>query len=188
MTSILDPALHTKDWVRQHSPFLFSAICAVATKVLYPSSYAPSFRFCNALFGQAFEHGINNVELVQALATQIFWCDATDPSGARKLAYAIRCAMDCGMHLQKKRPLPRDEYEARIVLSSERTWFYLTIADHRCGVRRVLYDSTALTPSTLSTASPINGPCTAKFPSPSDTTPFRGSSSMRISPAHQKPV
>ena len=131
MTSILDPALHTKDWVRSHSPFLFSAILAVATKVLRPSAYGPSFRFCNALFGQAFEHGVCSVELVQALATFLFWIDTTDPSGAAKLAYAIRSAMDCGMHRQKKRPLPRDEYQARLTLSAERTWFYLTIADHR---------------------------------------------------------
>ncbi|ORY63830.1 hypothetical protein BCR35DRAFT_308800 [Leucosporidium creatinivorum] len=138
MTSILDPQLHTKDWVRAHSPFLFSAIITVATKVAHPLHYVPALRYCKKLLGGAFEEGHNSVEFVQALAILIFWGEATDESGARKMAYAIRSAMDLGMHLRQKRPLPTDEHDARLVLSGERTWMYLTIADHRFSNQRSL--------------------------------------------------
>lgn len=80
MTSILDPDLHTKDWVRAQSPFLFSAIITVATKVAHPLHYVPALRHCKKLLGGAFEEGHNSIEFVQALAILVFWGEATDES------------------------------------------------------------------------------------------------------------
>lgn len=80
MTSILDPDLHTKNWVRAQSPFLFSAIITVATKVAHPLHYVPALRHCKKLLGGAFEEGHNSIEFVQALAILVFWGDATDES------------------------------------------------------------------------------------------------------------
>lgn len=92
MTSILDPDLHTRNWVRNRSPFLFSAIITVATKVAHPLHYVPALRYCKKLLGGAFEEGHNSVEFVQALAILVFWGDATDESyvTTRSDAWSVR--------------------------------------------------------------------------------------------------
>ncbi|GAA6049740.1 hypothetical protein JCM3770_004435 [Rhodotorula araucariae] len=138
MTSLLDPALHTVEFCRSRSPFLFTAILTVATKVAHQALYPSSLQYAKALLGQAFEAGTNNLELVQALATLVFWQDPEDPSGARKLAYAIRCAFELNIHKKGRRPLPEDEMDLRKALNPERTWLYLTIADHRFSTQRGL--------------------------------------------------
>ncbi|KPV77611.1 uncharacterized protein RHOBADRAFT_51444 [Rhodotorula graminis WP1] len=138
MTSLLDPALHTVDFCRSRSPFLFTAILTVASKVAHPALYPSTLQYAKTLLGQAFEAGTNSLELVQALATLVFWQDPEDPSGARKLAYAIRCAFELNIHKRGKRPLPEDEMQLRRALNPERTWFYLTIADHRFSTQRGL--------------------------------------------------
>ncbi|BGP48882.1 hypothetical protein JCM10450v2_004761 [Rhodotorula kratochvilovae] len=138
MTSLLDPALHTVEFCRSRSPFLFTAILTVASKVAHQALYPPSLKYAKELLGQAFEAGTNNLELVQALATLVFWQDPEDPSGARKLAYAIRCAFELNIHKKGRRPLPEDEMELRKALNPERTWLYLTIADHRFSTQRGL--------------------------------------------------
>jgi len=122
MTSLLDPALHTVDFCRSRSPFLFTAILTVASKVAHPTLYPAALQYAKALLGQAFEAGTNTLELVQALATLVFWQDPEDPSGARKLAYAIRCAFELNIHKRGKRPLPDDEMQLRRALNPERTW------------------------------------------------------------------
>ncbi|GJN91115.1 hypothetical protein Rhopal_004133-T1 [Rhodotorula paludigena] len=114
MTSLLDPDLHTVEFCRSRSAFLFTAILTVASKVAHPTLYPPSLKYAKSLLGQAFEAGTNTLELVQALATLVFWQDPTDDSGARKLAYAIRCAYELNIHK------------------------YLTIADHRFSTQRGL--------------------------------------------------
>ncbi|KAM0789182.1 hypothetical protein ACM66B_000029 [Microbotryomycetes sp. NB124-2] len=138
MTSLLDPTLHTAYFCRTRSAFLFSAILTATSKVMYPAIYVDAIRFLNSLFGQAFEHGVHNLELVQALALAAFWADATDDTGARKVAFAIRSAFELGCHKRAKRPLPEDDFEARMIMARERTWMYLTIADHRFSTQRSL--------------------------------------------------
>lgn len=128
MTSLLDPALHTVDFCRSRSPFLFTAILTVASKVANPTLYPSSLKWAKMLLGQAFEAGTNNLELVQALATLVFWQDPEDPSGARKLAYAIRCAFELNIHKKGKRPLPQDEMQLRKALNPERTWLCASAA------------------------------------------------------------
>ncbi|GAA5971019.1 hypothetical protein JCM11641_004112 [Rhodosporidiobolus odoratus] len=138
MTSLLDPLLHTVDFCRSRSALLFTAILTVASKVALSALYPPSLKYVKMLLGQAFESGVNSLELVQAIATMVFWADPTDDSGARKLAYAIRCAFELGIHKRGKRPLPEDKDEKRRLLNPERTWFYITIADHRFNTQRGL--------------------------------------------------
>ncbi|GAA5913284.1 hypothetical protein JCM5296_007344 [Sporobolomyces johnsonii] len=138
MTSVLDPALHTIEFCRSRSPFLFTAILTVACKVALPTLYPPALKYAKRLLSQAFETGINNIELVQAIATMTFWADPTDDSCARKLAYAIRSAFELNIHKAHKRPLPDDELQRRLALNSERTWLYLTVADHRLNTQRGL--------------------------------------------------
>lgn len=157
MTSLLDPELHTAAFCRSRSAILFTAILTVSAKVCLPVLHQPALKHAKLLLGQAFEAGTNNLELVQALATLVFWQDPTDDSGARKLAYAIRCAFELGIHKRGPRPLPEDELERRLFLNPERTWicaplslgvvgckrlmpYYadLTIADHRFSTQRGL--------------------------------------------------
>jgi hypothetical protein len=137
MTSLLDPVhphfphakgrrlttashqvLHTVEFCRSRSAFLYTAILTVATKVAHPAIYPACLKYARTLQGQAFEYGVNNLELVQAMATLVFWSDATDDTGARKLAYCIRGAFDLGLHRRATRPLPVDQLQARMVLVS----------------------------------------------------------------------
>lgn len=122
MTSLLDPELHTAAFCRSRSAILFTAILTVSAKVCLPVLHGPALKHAKALLGQAFEAGTNNLELVQALATLVFWQDPTDDSGARKLAYAVRCAFELGIHKRGPRPLPQGEVERRHFLNPERTW------------------------------------------------------------------
>ncbi|BGP25349.1 hypothetical protein JCM10295v2_004273 [Rhodotorula toruloides] len=138
MTSLLDPELHTAAFCRSRSAILFTAILTVSAKVCLPVLHEPALKYAKVLLGQAFEAGTNNLELVQALATLVFWQDPTDDSGARKLAYAVRCAFELGIHKRGPRPLPQGELERRLFLNPERTWIYLTIADHRFSTQRGL--------------------------------------------------
>ncbi|BGP08839.1 hypothetical protein JCM10049v2_004690 [Rhodotorula toruloides] len=138
MTSLLDPELHTAAFCRARSAILFTAILTVSAKVCLPVLHGPALKHAKVLLGQAFEAGTNNLELVQALATLVFWQDPTDDSGARKLAYAVRCAFELGIHKRGPRPLPQGELERRHFLNPERTWIYLTIADHRFSTQRGL--------------------------------------------------
>ena len=136
LTSLLDPVLHTVDFVR-HDAFLFSAILAVAAKMASPELYPPAIKHTRKLLGQAFEHGTLSVELVQAIATVVFFVDADDTSGARKLAYAIRGASELSL-FKRIGAYPQDTMEARKVLNRERTFIYLMIADHRFSTQRSL--------------------------------------------------
>ncbi|GAA5820916.1 hypothetical protein JCM10212_006074 [Sporobolomyces blumeae] len=138
MTSVLDPVLHTVAFCRAHSPFLVTAIVTVAAKVNSTSLYPACLKYAKSLLAQAFEHGVNNLELVQAISTLAFWQEPTDDSGGRKLAYAIRSAFELNLFKPQKRPLPEDEMARRLALNGERTWLYLTIADHRCSTQRGL--------------------------------------------------
>lgn len=119
MTGMLDPALHSIDYVRQRSAFLYSAILTVTIKVAQPSNYDSAATFMKNLLGVMFADGVSNVEVVQTLAIVSFWGDSTDDSLSKKLAYAIRTAFELGMHKRAKRPLPEhDELLSRQILVS----------------------------------------------------------------------
>lgn len=110
---------------------------AVAAKIALPELYPSAINHTRKLLGQAFEHGTLSIELVQAIATVVFFVDADDNSGARKLAYAIRGASELGL-FKRVTAYPQDLLEARKVLNRERTWIYLMIADHRFSTQRSL--------------------------------------------------
>lgn len=134
MTSLLDPILH--DLARKDA-FLFTAVCTVSAKEANPAQYPALLTHSRRLLGQAFEHGRISLELIQAIALLVFWVDAQDSTGARRLSYALRCGSELGLH-KRTSPLPADPMEARRVLNRERTALYLCVADHRFSTQRGL--------------------------------------------------
>ncbi|KAI5475758.1 hypothetical protein MNV49_000887 [Pseudohyphozyma bogoriensis] len=131
MSPVLDPILHTPDYVRRHSAFLYTSIITVAVKECHPALYPACLKYSKALLGQAFEHGISNLELVQAICVWTYWSDVVDDSGPRRFAYAVRCAFELGLHKVGTRALPEDPMLAREILNPERTFIWMTLCDHR---------------------------------------------------------
>ncbi|KAM0748122.1 hypothetical protein T439DRAFT_328109 [Meredithblackwellia eburnea MCA 4105] len=138
MPSLLDPALHTASYCRVRSPFLFTAILTVTLRVTLPNLYPASLTMSRIMISKGMAAGISNLEFFQAIAILVFWQEATDNSGPKKIAYVIRGSFELGLHKARKRPLPECEREKRKVLDGERFWIYLTLADYRISLHRGL--------------------------------------------------
>jgi hypothetical protein len=84
---ILDPALHTPSYTRQHSSILFTCILTTAAKALLPQTYPSLLQFANNMLGRAFAEGVVEIGLVQGLAVMAFWKEAGEAGGWRRVGY-----------------------------------------------------------------------------------------------------
>lgn len=57
-----------------------------------------------------------DVFLVQSILVDVYWKDVKDLSAWRKIGSAIRMGYQMRWHKIRTSPLPRDRYEARLVL------------------------------------------------------------------------
>ncbi|KPV78315.1 uncharacterized protein RHOBADRAFT_50795 [Rhodotorula graminis WP1] len=135
---VLDPALHSPDWVRHKSALLFTAVITVTAKAERPKAYHACVLLSNKLVGQAVEFGLSTIEVVQSLLLLTHWKQPNDSSSWRKVGYAIRMAQELRLHVRAPRPLPEDEHQAREVLNKERAWLNLVVADYHLAIHHSL--------------------------------------------------
>ncbi|TFK49594.1 hypothetical protein OE88DRAFT_357610 [Heliocybe sulcata] len=125
--SLLDPALYTAQKTFIRSPFLFTVICAVASRYYpeRPDLYPAAMECVREAAGSALTRGQKNVEMVQAFILMSLY-----PVPARRweddrswiyLGLAIRTATDLNLH-HPTTAKPKSELHARELLNRTRAW------------------------------------------------------------------
>ncbi|KZT29605.1 hypothetical protein NEOLEDRAFT_1127315 [Neolentinus lepideus HHB14362 ss-1] len=125
--SLLDPALYTAQKTCIRSPFLFTVICAIASRYYpeRPDLYPAAMECVREAAGSALTKGQKNVEMVQAFILMSLY-----PVPARKwdddrswiyLGLAIRIATDLNLHYPTTAK-PKNELHSRELLNRTRAW------------------------------------------------------------------
>jgi hypothetical protein len=123
LANLLDPALHTLDYIRSSSTPLFTMVLAASAKFFRPHSYKDLWSHGRTMIERAINNGTGcDIGLVQAIFIAIYWKEPQDTTVWIKIGLAIRLACQLGAHLPHVRPLPVDEVTARKRLDLERTW------------------------------------------------------------------
>ncbi|KAH9168828.1 hypothetical protein EDB89DRAFT_2073548 [Lactarius sanguifluus] len=126
-TSLLDPKLYTAQQVYWRCPFLFTVICAVASRYdsERPDLYPTAMEYARQEAGATFLGGQKRVEVVQA-----YYLLSLYPVPMRRweddrswiyLGQAIRVAMDMNLH-HPNTAKPQNELHAREMLNRTRAW------------------------------------------------------------------
>ncbi|KAJ4376334.1 hypothetical protein N0V83_001617 [Neocucurbitaria cava] len=128
-----DPVLHTFDYVRETSPFLFSAVLAAAAKALNPSLYTPLRDHAETLFARAFRRGDKSPEVVQAILVLTYWKEPEDTRAFVNVGLAIRIAMELGWNksVVHGQTSGSNVLEARKARNIQRTWLVMFVYDRR---------------------------------------------------------
>ncbi|KAK1243451.1 hypothetical protein MKX07_004079 [Trichoderma sp. CBMAI-0711] len=96
--SQLDPHLHTFFYVRQKSPFLFTAVLAMSAKTFNPIVYNALYDHAQHLYTEVFRNGLKSTEIVQAILILTYWKQPQDTRAWTSIGYAIRMCMDMEWH------------------------------------------------------------------------------------------
>lgn len=134
-----DPQLHTFDYVRKRSPFLFTSILCSAAKFFANQHYEPLYKHVEASLSGIMLSGEQSTEIIQGICLNTFWKEPSDSRIYLRLGYAIRASMEMGYHqLQPtsvapdmKNVAPEKETEIRETRNRERAWLMLFIYDRR---------------------------------------------------------
>ncbi|GAA5864126.1 hypothetical protein JCM8547_005144 [Rhodosporidiobolus lusitaniae] len=127
---LLDPYLHTVEYVRKTSTVLFTSVLAVSAKFIRPDLYPSLLMSAKQLVGRGIIDGKVSVGLIQSILLQVYYKEPVDTSAWVRIGIAIRCGYQMHLHAQRTTPLPDDELEAREILDRERTWIVLVAFDH----------------------------------------------------------
>ncbi|WOO82561.1 Protein priB [Vanrija pseudolonga] len=128
MIAILDPNLHTLDYIRG-STILFTAVIAVGSRFIRKELHQPLLTHAQMILNRATATGDVNIGIIQALLILMYWKAPSDRSAWVKIGIAIRLGYQMGMHIPRTEPLPEDERLARIIRNAERTWFCTSCFD-----------------------------------------------------------
>ncbi|KAG6374465.1 hypothetical protein JVT61DRAFT_4508 [Boletus reticuloceps] len=148
--NLLDPALHTPQYVAMRSPFLFTIICGIASRFYgpRPDLYQQLIRYRQLAAGTALISGTKNEEMSAAyLLMQLYPVPAKRWNEERSWVYlgvAIRVAQDINLN----RPVttkPLNEQNARILLSRQRIWMSCFNLDRSTGTQ---YGKRSIIPNT----------------------------------------
>ena len=76
--NLFDPSLHTTDYVRSKSPFLFTVLIMAGCKFFKPESFKPCQKLAYEFAFRAFAENWKSVEVVQAFACLTYWKEPED--------------------------------------------------------------------------------------------------------------
>ncbi|EFQ99470.1 priB protein [Nannizzia gypsea CBS 118893] len=133
-----DPVLHTVRYVRNRSPFLFTALLTVAAKVFCPALYVKLREHSEKLLHNIMGSGEKSLEVIQGVCLLTHWKESNDTRAWMFIGYAIRGALELGLNKLKPSILDKpmqlvsgfeEEMELREQRSKERTWLVLFIYD-----------------------------------------------------------
>lgn len=133
--SQLDPVLHTFDYVRRRSSFLFTAILAAAAKSFNTALYQSLHNYAESLLADNFRLGRKSIEIAQAVLILTYWKEPEDTRAWIFLGYTIRMGMDLGWHrlapYHSCDQLTLSEAQKRETRNVQRTWYILFVYDRR---------------------------------------------------------
>ncbi|KAF3482720.1 priB protein [Arthroderma uncinatum] len=133
-----DPALHTVRYIRNRSPFLFTALLSVAAKVFCPALYVKLHEHSEKLLHDIMGSGKKSLEIIQGLCLLTHWKEPSDSRAWMFIGYAIRGGLELGLNKLKPSILDKpmqlvsgfeEEMALRERRSKERTWLVLFIYD-----------------------------------------------------------
>ncbi|KAJ6505937.1 hypothetical protein DFH09DRAFT_284234 [Mycena vulgaris] len=136
--SLLDPVLYTPQKTCYRSPFLFTVVCAIASRFYTerPELYPQAMHFAQLAAGTALISGHKCVELCQGYILMSLhpvparrW---EDERGWLYLGLAIRMATDLNLHLPNTAK-PINENHAREMLNRTRVWLNCFNLDRSTG-------------------------------------------------------
>ncbi|KAF5359499.1 hypothetical protein D9756_003353 [Leucocoprinus leucothites] len=137
-TSLLDPKLYTPPLTAVRSPFLFTVICAIASRFYEgrPDLYPQLMHYAQLAAGTALIGGTKNVEMCAAYILLSLYPVPTRRMTEQRswlyLGLAIRTATDLNLHIPIKEK-PRDEWQAREILNRTRIWLNCFNLDRSTG-------------------------------------------------------
>ncbi|KAL3294442.1 fungal transcriptional regulatory protein [Colletotrichum asianum] len=147
---LLDPVLHTSEYVHSISFTLFSVVCAMGCgisgrardRILYPTLL--SIAEANVRWSLAMS--VRSVELIQAIINLKYWsplCDrhADDPYWLQ-VSYIAPLAREIGINspdavaklVNAAQPDATSEWKERLTRNFERTWIYVFLAEKSFGI------------------------------------------------------
>ncbi|KAI0003317.1 fungal-specific transcription factor domain-containing protein [Russula compacta] len=116
--NLFDPALHTPDYVRSKSPFLFTVLIMAGCKFFKPESFKP----CQKL---SYEFAV-----VQAFACLTYWREPEDTRTWMYIGLACRMSVELGLNRYMSPPPPNEsELQLRERRNRERTYLVLFVHD-----------------------------------------------------------
>ncbi|KAJ5775579.1 uncharacterized protein N7511_000590 [Penicillium nucicola] len=130
--SQLDPHLHSFEYVRQKSSFLFGAILTAASKSFETSLYPSLHEHAEKLYMEAFRRGDKSAETVQAIMVLTYWKEPNDTRAWMSVGLAIRMSIDLGWHKLGHGPARQEQLtdiQQREIRNDERTWLVLFVYD-----------------------------------------------------------
>jgi hypothetical protein len=136
--SLLDPVLYTAQKTCYRSPFLFTVICAIASRYYTekPGLYADLMHYAQLAAGTALISGQKSIEVCQAyILLSLYPVPARrweDDRGWLYLGMAIRVATDLNLYLPNTAK-PVNEQHAREMLNRTRVWLNCFNLDRSTG-------------------------------------------------------
>ncbi|XAO27275.1 hypothetical protein I312_106120 [Cryptococcus bacillisporus CA1280] len=153
MLPVLDPVVHTPEFVKSRSAFLFTAICAHGASLTAGAEEATKRLRIHTqrLADQISPRGFISVEIVKAFLIWISWLPSSVPFQEERLWHETKYAINMGLELELSKPLPSDlrnlrkdpswtaclegismddwDVVERIIRSRQRLWIHLFLWD-----------------------------------------------------------
>ncbi|THH20961.1 hypothetical protein EW146_g528 [Bondarzewia mesenterica] len=139
--SLLDETIHTPAAVLRRCPFLFTAVCAIASRfyTARPSLYPLALHFAKAAAASAFIEGWKCVEMAQAYLIMAAYAGGSSAAarweeerGDFYVSVAARLVVELNLNkpsrVESKKPM--DERREREMLNRRRTWMICCIMDY----------------------------------------------------------
>ncbi|KAH8102825.1 fungal-specific transcription factor domain-containing protein [Cristinia sonorae] len=129
--NLFDPTLHTVNYVRTRSRFLFTAIVMACCKFFRPELYQTVKKLAHEFAIRAFAESWRRVEVVQAFACLTYWKEPEDTRTWLYIGYACRMAVELGLnHFVSESRLPTEsELQWLERRNRERTYLVLWVHD-----------------------------------------------------------
>ncbi|KAI9446852.1 fungal-specific transcription factor domain-containing protein [Lactarius indigo] len=128
--NLFDPALHTPDYVRSKSPFLFTVLVMAGCKFFKPESFKACQKLSYEFAFRAFAENWKSVEVVQAFACLTYWKEPEDTRTWIYIGLACRMAVELGLNRYVSPPPPNEtELQLRERRNRERTYLVLFVHD-----------------------------------------------------------
>ncbi|KAI0371838.1 hypothetical protein BV20DRAFT_965134 [Pilatotrama ljubarskyi] len=128
--NLFDPSLHSSEYVRSRSPFLFTAMLMACCKFFKSRHYHAVRRLAEEWSVFTFAEGTESVETVQALACMTYWKEPTDRRTWSYIGMACRMAVNLRLNKYVGRRQPQETIlnflERR---NRERTYLVLFVHD-----------------------------------------------------------
>jgi hypothetical protein len=128
--NLFDPALHTPDYVRSKSPFLFTVLIMAGCKFFKPESFKACQKLSYEFAVRAFAENWKSVEVVQAFSCLTYWKEPEDTRTWMYIGLACRMAVELGLNRYVSPPPPNEtELQLRERRNRERTYLVLFVHD-----------------------------------------------------------